>query len=79
MNAIKKILSLLFSPLAIGLYITFAMTFVAFNYYVALSSQSLAAGSFYEQLRIFHERTIDLRLIARGRASGQAVLKYEPS
>ncbi len=65
MKIFGKILGFLFAPLAIGLYITFSWAWFALQFYVQISD-NLPNDYVYEQFNIFHERTIDLRLLARG-------------
>lgn len=63
-------LSLLLSPVAIGIYLTCAFTYTAFSYFTAQGKDADSWGAVEQILITAHQKSIDYRLKIRGERSG---------
>jgi class 3 adenylate cyclase/CHASE2 domain-containing sensor protein len=67
---IKKILGHLISPFALGLVVTFAMTYLALKYYSSQHDTASKEHSLTALVQQLHEKTIDWRMTDRGPRPG---------
>jgi adenylate cyclase len=68
---IQKLIDILSSPMIIGLFVTFTMTWLALQYYESQhDAAAIDEGSAIGILDQIHRKTIDFRLINRGEFAG---------
>ena len=67
---IKKILKHLISPFALGLVVTFAMTYLALKYYSSQHDTASKEHSLTALVQQLHEKTVDWRMTDRGPRPG---------